>query len=115
MHHLEILDKRLSITHVIQPEVQKRKGYKHQKTSPRERPVGLGYFTIGQYIYMLQEIQTNYLKELYVFTFEKETFFVRIISPEEKDITPSGSAGTVTLAWNQRKVEEVSANPVGGD
>lgn len=82
MLQISLLDKRLSITHQISKESVAQRTYKERIKVGRERPASLGYFTIGQLLYILTYIQQNYLAEYHVFHFNKETFIVRIISDE---------------------------------
>lgn len=92
MHLLEILEKHIRITRQITKKQYKARKFDHKRGSAdiKERPLTVGYLTIGQLLYILTEIQRNYLTDHHVFSFNKETFIVRVVKDDTEEVEHFG-------------------------
>lgn len=93
----QILDKRISLSRLRPEKIRVWKRRHRKDNAIVERPVGIGYLTIRELLFVLTSIQKDYLMDSHYFGFRGEKILVRIIDSEEDENKPKDLPADATV------------------
>jgi len=94
MREWEIYEQRISICTSRRYEIHKYNYGKHKYEKQivwRDVPVSLGHFTVGQILHMMQTIISYPDKPKHDFVFDKRTYKLTFVPPEQQEVDDSRS------------------------